>query len=51
MVVFYTDKEKAMSELTMNDSISFEGKVRGLSSIRGVSIDVIGTYKKLGGDK
>jgi hypothetical protein len=40
-----------MSELKINDRVSFEGKVHALSSIRGVSIDVIGTYKKLGGDK
>ena len=49
-VVLYTNKE-AMSELKINDKVSFEGKVHAISSIRGVSIDVIGTYKKLGGDK
>jgi hypothetical protein len=46
-VVLYTSKE-AMSELKISDKVSFEGKIQAISSIRGVSIDVMGTYKKLG---
>ena len=49
-IVLYTSKE-AISELKINDRVSFEGKVRAISSIRGVSVDVIGTYNKLGADK
>ncbi len=46
-VVLYTTLD-APSELNKNDKIAFEGEVGRLSTFRGSSIDINGTYKKLG---
>jgi len=44
-VVLFTN-EQALTELTKNDRISFEGNINMKSAYKGGSIDVIGTYKK-----
>ena len=46
-VVLYTTQD-TVSDLKMNDKISFEGKIHKTSSFKGGSVDVIGTYKKAG---
>lgn len=44
-VVLYTTQD-ATSELNMKDRIVFEGEVGRMSTFRGVSVDIHGTYKK-----
>lgn len=46
-VVLYTT-QNAPSELNKNDKIVFEGEVGRLSTFRGSSIDIHGTYRKSG---
>ena len=46
-VVLYT-KQEAVSDLKMNDKVSFEGKLHRISSVKGGSVDVVGSYKILG---
>jgi hypothetical protein len=46
-VVLYTTQD-APSELNKNDKVVFEGEVGRLSTFRGSSIDIHGTYKKAG---
>lgn len=45
-VVLLTTQSEAVSELKMNDHISFEGKIDKISTFRGTSVDLIGTYRK-----
>lgn len=46
-VVLYTTMN-APSELNINDRIVFEGEVGRVSTFRGASVDIHGTYKKAG---
>ena len=37
----------APQELKLNDRIKFKGEIGRMSSFRGLSIDIIGTYEKI----
>ncbi|MEW6067220.1 MAG: hypothetical protein AB1610_02855 [Nitrospirota bacterium] len=49
-VVLYTTMD-APSDLHLNDRILFEGEVGRLSTFRGASVDIHGSYKKIGTEK
>jgi len=50
-VVLLTAQAEAGSELQINDRIAFEGKIERISSFKGTSVDIVGTYKKIAGQK
>jgi|GEM_PF-2708581 len=45
-VVLLTTQSEAVSELKMNDQITFEGRIDKISTFRGTSVDLTGTYRK-----
>jgi hypothetical protein len=45
-VVLYTTQD-TLSDLTLNEKVSFEGKLHRTSPFKGGSVDIVGTYKKL----
>ena len=50
-VVLITAQPEAESELQINDRIAFEGKIERMSSFKGTSVDIAGTYKKIARQK